>query len=106
MLVDTLDTSLATEVSILDNVVVGSTTANKNLTVNGRATVGDASKSVGDLIVEATRFRVLSNITNKQTNGFSQLHFRSISGKSRDEIAKIYMVKVLVQTLLQPQRIL
>ncbi len=41
LLVDTNDASLATEMSINDNVVVGLTTANKNSTVNGTLDVSN-----------------------------------------------------------------
>ncbi len=47
-------------------------------------------KSVGDLTIDATRYHVLSNITNERNNGFSQLYFHNISGTSQDKVAKIY----------------
>ncbi len=75
------------EISILDEVAVGLTTAIEKLTVNGNATVGGGLKSVGDVIVEATRSNVLSNVTNKQQNGFAQLYFRNISGTSQEGAA-------------------
>ncbi len=63
MLVDTANTSVATEISILDNVIVGLTTASKNLTVHGNATDGGALKPVGDFTVGATRSDVVFAIS-------------------------------------------
>ncbi len=96
LLVDEIDTSLVTEISILDNVVVGWTTGNNNLTANGTATAGGTLRSVGDLTVEATRSNFLSNITSKHKHGWSQLYFRNIGVTLQEQTADISNDRLMV----------